>query len=278
VRPTISIAAEDTTPIVVSLLLANGQTPLSALLVAVRSLGAMDGHDHDLVLSRRGALARIGGLAVVALGGTVGARELLEADDADAAGNGPAAVASGLVSCVLAPEQTEGPYYVEDAAVRRNVTEGKPGVALTLGLTVVNVATCKPIKGAAVEIWHCDASGVYSGVQGDTGMFLRGVQRTDSKGVARFRTIYPGWYQGRTVHIHTMVHLGGNVVHTGQLYFPDAVTDAVYRRSPYNRRPNRDPRNAGDSIYRNGGKRSTLKLARAGAAYTGSITMGVQRS
>jgi protocatechuate 3,4-dioxygenase beta subunit len=96
--------------------------------------------------------------------------------------------------------------------------------------------------------------------------------------VAVFRTIYPGWYQGRTVHIHTMVHLGGNVVHTGQLYFPDAVTDAVYKRSPYNRRPNRDPRNTGDSIYRNGGKRSTLELARAGTAYTASITMGVQRS
>jgi protocatechuate 3,4-dioxygenase beta subunit len=234
---------------------------------------------NDDSLNRRTALTKLGGLAAVALGGSaVGARELLEAADADAAGNGPAAVASGLVSCVLAPEQTEGPYYVDDAAVRRNVTEGKPGVALTLRLTVVNVATCKPIKGAAVEIWHCDASGVYSGVQGDAGMFLRGVQRTDAKGVALFRTIYPGWYQGRTVHIHTMVHLGGNVVHTGQLYFPDAVTDAVYRRSPYNRRPNRDPRNAGDSIYRNGGKRSTLKLARAGTAYSGSITMGVQRS
>jgi protocatechuate 3,4-dioxygenase beta subunit len=230
-------------------------------------------------LSRRGALTKLGGLAAVALGGSaLGARELLEADDADAAGTGPAAVASGLVSCVLAPEQTEGPYYVDDAAVRRNVTEGRPGAALTLRLTVVNVANCKPIKGAAVEIWHCDAGGDYSGVQGDTGMFLRGIQRTDAKGLALFKTIYPGWYQGRTVHIHTMVHLGGNVVHTGQLYFPDALTDAVYKRSPYNQRPSRTTRNAADSIYRNGGKRSTLKLVRSGAAYTGSITMGVQRS
>ena len=239
----------------------------------------MSDHDEDAVLSRRGALAKLGGVAVVALGGTaIGARELLEAEDAGAAGNGPAAVSSGLVSCVLAPEQTEGPYYVEDAAVRRNVTEGKPGVPLALRLTVVNVASCRPIKGAAVEIWHCDAAGVYSGVQGDTGMFLRGIQRTDAKGLALFRTIYPGWYQGRTVHIHTKVHLGGNVVHTGQLYFPDAVTDAAYRRTPYSRRPDRDPRNAGDSIYRNGGKRSTLKLVRSGSAYVGSITMGVQRS
>jgi protocatechuate 3,4-dioxygenase beta subunit len=230
-------------------------------------------------ISRRRALTNLGGFAAVALGGSVlGARELLEADDADAAGTGPAAVASGLVSCVLAPEQTEGPYYLDDAAVRRNVTEGRPGVALTLRLTVVNVANCKPIKGAAVEIWHCDAGGDYSGVQGDSGMFLRGIQRTDAKGLALFKTIYPGWYQGRTVHIHTMVHLGGNVVHTGQLYFSDAITDAVYQRTPYNQRPGRTPRNAADSIYRNGGKRSTLKLVRSGAAYTGSITMGVQRS
>jgi protocatechuate 3,4-dioxygenase beta subunit len=142
----------------------------------------------------------------------------------------------------------------------------------------VNVASCKPIKGAAIEIWHCDADGVYSGVQGESGMFLRGVQRTDAKGIATFKTIYPGWYQGRTVHIHTMVHLGGNVVHTGQLYFSDAITDAVYKRSPYNRRPDRTTRNAADSIYRNGGKRSTLRLVRSGATYTGSITMGVQRS
>ena len=229
-------------------------------------------------LSRRGALTKLGGLAVVLGGGALGARELLEADDADAAGTGPAGFASGLVSCVLAPEQTEGPYYLDDAAIRRNVTEGRPGVALALRLTVVNVASCKPIKGAAVEIWHCDAGGDYSGVQGDTGMFLRGVQRTDTKGLAIFKTIYPGWYQGRTVHIHTMVHLGGNVVHTGQLYFPDALTDAVYQRTPYSQRPDRTTRKTADSIYRNGGKRSTLKLVRSGAAYTGSITMGVQRS
>ena len=229
-------------------------------------------------LSRRGALTKLGGLAVALGGSALGARELLDADDADAAGTGPAAVASGLVSCVLAPEQTEGPYYLDDAAIRRNVTEGRPGVALALRLTVVNVASCKPIKGAAVEIWHCDAGGDYSGVQGDTGMFLRGVQRTDAKGLAIFKTIYPGWYQGRTVHIHTMVHLGGNVVHTGQLYFPDALTDAVYQRTPYSQRPDRTTRNAADSIYRNGGKRSTLKLVRSGAAYMGSITMGVQRS
>jgi protocatechuate 3,4-dioxygenase beta subunit len=222
-------------------------------------------------ISRRASLVSLGGL-VAGAAGLAGWRA------ADEAGAGPAGVASGLVTCVLAPEQTEGPYYVDDAAVRRNVREGKPGAPLTLRLTVVDASTCTPARNAAVEIWHCDAAGVYSGVQGDDGMFLRGVQRTDAQGLALFRTIYPGWYPGRTVHIHTLVHIAGSVVHTGQLYFPDAVTDAVYRRSPYNRRQNRNPRNSGDSIYRNGGKRSTLTVQKKGAAYLGSITMGVQRS
>ena len=223
-------------------------------------------------ISRRASLASLGGLVA----GAAGLAGLRNADDA---GAGPEGVSSGLVSCVLAPEQTEGPYYVDDAAVRRNVTEGRPGVPLTLRLTVVNVGSCKPIKRAAVEIWHCDAEGTYSatGAEADE-RFLRGVQRTDAKGVAIFKTLYPGWYQGRTVHIHTMVHIGGNVVHTGQLYFSDAVTDTVYRRSPYNGRPSRTTRNTADTIYRNGGRRSTLKLAKSGPAYVGSITMGVQRS
>lgn len=238
-------------------------------------------HD-DARISRRATLTRIGGLlaGAVAVGGWKAADSLSSTAE-EAESSGPAGVALGAVSCVLAPEQTEGPYYLDDHRVRRNITEGKAGVPLTLRLTVVNVSTCRPIKGAAVDIWHCDAGGVYSGtsVQGtDDDRFLRGIQRTDAKGLALFRTIYPGWYQGRTVHIHVMVHLGGNVVHTGQLYFPDALTDALYRRSPYSRRPNRNPRNAGDSIYRNGGKRSTLKLAKSGSGYVGSITMGVQRS
>jgi protocatechuate 3,4-dioxygenase beta subunit len=232
-------------------------------------------------LTRRGALLRLGGLAAGALGGTFGAKELLESDEADAAGLGPAAVASGLVSCVLAPEMTEGPYYVEGDKVRRNITEGKAGVPLALRLKVVDVSTCKPIRNAAVDVWHCDAGGVYSATSQQSTedlTFLRGIQRTDRNGVAIFKTIYPGWYPGRTVHIHLKVYLGGNTVHTGQLFFPDALTDVVYRRSPYNRRPGRDPRNAADSIFRNGGSRSMLKLAKSGTGYVGRITMGVSRT
>jgi protocatechuate 3,4-dioxygenase beta subunit len=142
---------------------------------------------------------------------------------------------------------------------------------------VVNASTCKPIKGAAVDVWHCDALGVYSGAQGDTGTFLRGIQRTDRNGLAVFKTVYPGWYQGRTVHIHVKVHIGGNVVHTGQLYFADTVTDAVYERGPYASRPNRTMRNADDAIFRNGGSKSLLRLTKSGAGYVAALTMGVVR-
>lgn len=218
-------------------------------------------------ITRRGSLATLGGLAAGAFGWR-----------ADEAGAGPAGVASGAVSCVLTPEMTEGPYYVANEAVRRNITEGRPGTPLHLRLGVVNASTCRPIKNAAVDVWHADALGVYSGVQGNTGTFMRGIQRTDASGLAIFATVYPGWYQGRTVHIHVKVHLGGNVVHTGQLFFPDTLTDRVYRRSPYSTRPARDTRNATDAIFRNGGSRSMLKVARNGSGYVGAIVLGVHRT
>ena len=107
---------------------------------------------------------------------------------------------------------------------------------------------------------------------------MRGIQRTNANGVATFKTVYPGWYQGRTVHIHVKVHVRGNVVHTGQLYFPDRVTDAAYGKAPYTNRPSRDVRNADDMVFRNGGKRSLLSIRRNDAGYLGSIRMGVRRS
>ncbi len=165
--------------------------------------------------------------------------------------------------------------------LRRNITDGRPGTPLLLRAFVVNASTCKPIKGAAVDIWHVDAGGVYSGFGQGAGnrTFMRGIQRTNAKGLALFRTVYPGWYQGRTVHIHVKVHLRGNVLQTRQLYFSDAVTDAVYRKAPYASRPNREVRNADDSIYRNGGKRSQVSLRKNSAGvYVASIVTGVHRS
>jgi protocatechuate 3,4-dioxygenase beta subunit len=218
-------------------------------------------------LTRRTSLVALGGLAAAAAG--------WKTDDA---GAGPAAVASGAVACVLTPEMTEGPYYVPSEAVRRTITEGRPGTPLALRLTVVSVSTCKPIAGAKVDVWHADALGVYSGVQGNTGTFMRGVQPTNAHGIAVFDTLYPGWYTGRAVHIHVKVHLGGNVVHTGQLFFPDTLTDRVYRAAPYDTRPGRDTRNATDAIFRNGGSRSMLALSRSGSGYAGAIVLGVHRT
>jgi protocatechuate 3,4-dioxygenase beta subunit len=233
------------------------------------------GHAADARITRRGSLLKLGGFFLAILAGDRWGVDSLE--NAEAA---PAGVALGAVACVLTPEQTEGPYYIPNEKLRRNVTEGRPGAPLTLRLAVVDASTCKPIKGATVDIWHCDGGGVYSGFGQGTGnrTFLRGIQKTDANGVARFRTIYPGWYSGRTVHIHVKVHVGGNVVHTGQLYFRDALTDAVYRRKPYNKRPGRNTRNANDSVYRNGGRNSILTVRKSGNGFLGSITMGVQRS
>jgi protocatechuate 3,4-dioxygenase beta subunit len=225
-------------------------------------------------ITRRGSLVRLGGFLATTLG-VVG----LKVDTSE--GAGPAAVASGQVSCVLTPEQTEGPYYIANEALRRNITEGRPGAPMLLRAFVVNASTCKPIKSAAVDIWHADAGGVYSGFGSGAASrtFMRGVQRTNAKGLALFRTVYPGWYQGRTVHIHVKVHLGGNVVHTGQLYFPDTVTDAVYRKRPYSGRGARDVRNAADSIFRNGGSKSLVNVKKNSAGvYVATIMMGVHRS
>ena len=206
----------------------------------------------------------------------------------------PSALDSLAVSCVLTPEQTEGPYYIPREKVRKNIAEHRPGAPLILRLTVVDAATCRPIKGAAVDIWHCDAAGIYSGFESasaggapggnagptDKDTFLRGIQRTDARGYCEFDTIYPGWYRGRTTHIHVKVHVGGTVVHTGQLYFPDTLTDKVYQTGPYRARAAaRDTRNNTDSIYLNGGPLSTLTMKRTGlAGYTGTIALGVRRT
>jgi protocatechuate 3,4-dioxygenase beta subunit len=229
----------------------------------------IDDHAEADRLSRRSTLVRAGGLAAAALGAAS-----LPVEAAGNDGRGDA------IACVLAPEMTEGPYYIPDEKVRRNISEGLPGAPLTLSLGVVDASTCRPIKGAAVDVWHASAGGKYSGEEanGTAGLtFLRGIQRTDAKGVALFQTVYPGWYPGRTVHIHVMVHLGGNVVHTGQVFFRDSFTDAVYRRAPYSGRSARDVRNADDSIYLRGGSRSLLRMRSVGKGYACSITLGVRR-
>src|SRR6478672_11004821 len=157
----------------------------------------------DHTFTRRSALAKFGGLVAAAAGG----RALLTDD----ASGGNLAVESGAVSCVLTPELTEGPYYIAGEKFRRDIREGHPGTLLSLRLRVLHASTCKPIKGAAVDIWHADAAGNYSGFGAGAASrtFMRGIQRTGANGVATFTTVYPGWYQGRAVHIHVKVHVGG---------------------------------------------------------------------
>ncbi len=276
----------------------------------------------------RRSLMKLGGLGLAALGTVAwkGRAAALRSSASSAAPRLTNGLSAGVVSCVLTPEQTEGPYYIPKEKVRRTITEQRPGTPLTLGLTVVDAATCQPIPGAVVDIWHCDARGIYSGFESasaggpggpgggpppgstppagnggpppggtppagnggagpgavaptDKHTFLRGIQRTDARGACAFDTIYPGWNRGRTVHIHVKVHVGGTVVHTGQLYFADSLTDAVYQTGVYKARAAaRDTRNGDDSIYANGGRQSTLTMKRSRAGYSGTITLGVRRS
>ena len=215
-------------------------------------------------ISRREAIA-----GAAAAGAGAGLFVLLRGgpDDADSA---------TAPSCVLAPEQTEGPYYIDNHLIRSDIRDGRKGVPLSLRLQVLDASTCKPIRGATVEVWHCDALGNYSGFNAP-GKFLRGGQRSNSTGHVTFKTIYPGWYRGRTTHIHVKVHVGGQEVHTGQLYFADATSAAVSRsRSPYRSRGQKDTPNAADMVFADGGRRSMLRLSRSGGVYVGRLALGVR--
>jgi protocatechuate 3,4-dioxygenase beta subunit len=177
------------------------------------------------------------------------------------------------------PELTEGPYYIAGEAVRRDITEGKPGVPVQLNLTVVDATKCTPISGTTVEIWHADASGDYSGFGNGASSrtYLRGGQKTGADGVATFDTVYPGWYQGRAVHIHVKVH-DGTRTHTGQLFFDDAVSQAVFGSSPYNGHSGSWLRNSQDNIYRGGGQSTVVAMTKKGSGYTGALSLGVQQA
>lgn len=198
--------------------------------------------------------------------------------------------------CRLWPEQTEGPYHRDAPAERTDIIEGRPGVPLRLGLRLLAAQAATPLAGVLVEVWHADHEGRYSGfppfqvqpgqvvtsesvphelvAPGET--FLRGAQRTDERGMCAFRTIYPGWYSSRTVHIHLRAHLGARTA-TTQLYFPDAVTDEVFTVAPYAGRPRRDTTNETDSIFtEESGEQAVLHLEGSVAAgYTGVLCFAV---
>lgn len=201
------------------------------------------------------------------------------------------------LDCVVTPRQTEGPYFVDtklnrsDIRVDPSTKQQSEGVPLILGVSVAQVGgnACTPIAGAMVDVWQCDALGVYSDVRDANGFFdtrgkqfLRGYQVTDRQGKAEFLTVYPGWYAGRTVHIHFKVRVfeGDRRAHefTSQLYFDDALTDTVFARAPYNRKGARTTRNPQDGIYRMGntGEALLLPLTAEGDGYRGSVSVGLR--
>lgn len=246
------------------------------------------------VMSRRRALALLGAAGMAAVvaacsdGGSndTGASSNTSGSNASGSSTGSSSGAatsttSGstgtTVDCIMTPEMTEGPYYLADQVIRRDVTEGKDGLPLRLELTVADAAACQPIAGLMVEIWHADATGNYSGFGsgGSNTTFLRGGQNSDANGKAVFQTIYPGWYRGRAVHIHVKVH-DGNRVHTTQLFFDQDVTDQVFTQSPYQGHSG-GTTNAQDDIYGDGGSTTVLKLTPSSSGYTGTINLGIQR-
>lgn len=234
----------------------------------------------DAGISRRGALA-----------GLAGSAALLAGDKVASAAETPASpvVSAAANVCRMTPRMVEGPFYFDPALVRAEITEGRPGVPLKLVLVVTEGATCKPIADARVDVWHCDATGQYSGYdgQGDDRSistkgekFLRGTQATNSTGEVAFSTIYPGWYRGRTTHIHFKVLLDEKSMLTGQMYFPDALSEYIFTAvAPYNdRTAKRDTLNSTDWIAGADQDRITFVSIREEAdSYVATLVIGVDR-
>ncbi len=203
------------------------------------------------------------------------------------------ATASTVLDCVVRPELTIGPYFIDDQLERSDIRSNssdnsvKEGVPLTLNINVASVSnnSCTPIAGAQVDIWHCDALGQHSGVsaQGSdsTGQdFLRGYQLTDANGSVQFQTIYPGWYSGRAVHIHFTIRTqgtdGADYQFTSQFFFDDTLTDEVHALEPYASNGQRDIRNANDNIFSGGGDQLLLNLqGDTTSGFTGSMSIGL---
>jgi protocatechuate 3,4-dioxygenase beta subunit len=234
------------------------------------------------LLTRRELVALFGTSAVAGM-----AHRVLGQSSSATTGTMPA-------SCVVQPQQTEGPYFVDEKLLRSDVrldpSTGivKAGAPLALALSVSQVApdgTCAPLPGAQVDIWQCDAMGAYSDVKDrlfdTTGQkFLRGHQVTDTLGGVRFVTIYPGWYPGRAVHIHFKVRTkaGSSQAYefTSQFYFDEQMTDRVHAREPYAAHAGKRMRNERDGIFRNGGTQLLLPLIEDAQNYAASFNLAMR--
>jgi protocatechuate 3,4-dioxygenase beta subunit len=223
-------------------------------------------------ISRRQALAGMG---------AVGLSSVIAACNGDDESGEPAAQSTeaarstgtdpmeGAPSCSLTPEQTEGPFYFDADKIRSDIREGHDGAELRLRLRVQTVGDCKPIRDAVVDLWHCDAEGEYSS---DPDTFCRGAQATNADGIAEFTTVYPGWYQGRTIHIHGKVHVDNSTVLTTQLTFDDDFTARVFESEPYAQRAGRDTFNEDDGIF---DEATVMKVTEDGDGYLAVMNLNV---
>jgi protocatechuate 3,4-dioxygenase beta subunit len=251
------------------------------------------------VLTRREVLALmgLGSISVVAAACApgsvastgVGATPSAGATASPFASASVVAVASGLPSCVVVPELTEGPYYVnenlERADIRVDTATGQPVAGTTLVIdwvvSQVDGNACIPLEGVLVDVWHCDALGVYSDVGSAQGHdFLRGYQHTDANGRAAITTVYPGWYQGRAVHIHFKIRTDATASRgfefTSQLFFEDALNAEVFSQGAYAPKGAPDRTNASDGIYEQSQGMTLLKPVKDGAGYRATFEIALQ--
>ncbi|CAN5566873.1 intradiol ring-cleavage dioxygenase [soil metagenome] len=198
-------------------------------------------------------------------------------------------------ACIVRPQQIEGPYFVDERLLRQDIRKDlsdnsiKEGVELQLVFNVSQITgnDCKPLPDALVDLWQCDAEGIYAGVEDrsfDTRgkKFLRGYQVTDSNGSARFVTIFPGWYRGRATHIHFKIRTAeksqNKYEFTSQIYFNDSLNRQIYSQAPYASQESGYMENEKDSIYRNGGEQLKLPLTKNKNGYQGNFDIGLQIS
>ncbi|HEV8281111.1 MAG TPA: hypothetical protein VGQ02_04570 [Candidatus Limnocylindrales bacterium] len=269
----------------------------------IEGLDELDDDDRPIgrILSRREVLALFGAggaaafLAACTPGGTTTSAVPTGAATAGSSATAlasatatAAAVASALPTCVVAPELTEGPYYLdvdlERSDIRANTADGSvvDGALLALDWLVSQAdgSACIPMADVVVDVWHCDALGVYSGVAGESGNFLRGFQRTDTNGRASFTTIYPGWYSGRAVHIHFKIRTdpdaSAGFEFTSQLFFDDAFSKGVYASGVYAQKGPQDEPNPSDQIYNQSGGATLLSVNQEGDGYKATFPIAVQ--
>lgn len=172
----------------------------------------------------------------------------------------PFAAGSWGPSCAIYPAMTLGPCYAQGPAKRVDISDGMTGLPLRLSFLVVRSGACSPVPNAEIDIWHTGSNGIYSafasGICNPDRLpvkeqrFCRGTQVTDANGRADFSTIFPGWYTGRSIHIHFTVRVNGRVSRTSQLFFEDMLSDEIMASTEYKARGKRNTTNLTDNILR----------------------------